>query len=119
MGAAFATVLMIACTAPSLSANALSFPPTDFAILNPDTGVAIGRSRYRVDSTSDGATLDGENGYFDGQTDVETAHLELDAAGQQPRQVEFDHTFYNADKSILMRAHVDLKSGAATCIDNS
>ncbi len=102
-----------------MPANALSFPPTDFAILNPDTGVALGRSHYRIDSTRDGATLHGENVYFDGQTDVETAHLELDAAGQLPKLVEFDHTFYKADGSILLRAHVDLKSGAATCIDNS
>jgi hypothetical protein len=116
---AFAAILAVACAAPAMSANALTFPPTDFVILSPDTGVAIGHSRYRMDSTRDGATLHGENGYFDGQTDVETAHLELGAAGQLPKLVEFDHTFYNADGSILQRAHADLKSGAATCIDNS
>ena len=117
--AAFAMILAVAGARPALSANGLSFPPTSFTILDPDTGVAIGRSRYRVDSTLDGATLRGENGYFDGRTDVETARLQLGAAGQPPKLVEFDHTFYNADRSILKRAHVDLKSGAGTCIDNS
>ncbi len=93
---------------PASSANALSFPPTNFAILNPDTGAVIGRSRYRIDSAGDGATLRGENGYFDGQTDVEVARLKLSAEGKLPKLVEFDHTFYNADKSILKRSHLDL-----------
>jgi len=117
--ATFAIVVTMTCARPAHSANALSFPPTSFTILNPDTGVAIGHSRYRVDSTADGGTLRGENGYFDGQTDVETARLDSGAPGQLPKLVEFDHTFYNADRSILKRAHVDLKTGVGTCIDNS
>src|SRR5580658_5616524 len=114
-----AIALMLARAWPASSANALSFPPTNFAILNPDTGAVIGRSRYRIDSAGDGATLRGENGYFDGQTDVEVARLKLAAEGKLPKLVEFDHTFYNADKSILKRSHLDLRSGAASCIDNS
>jgi len=116
---AFAILLTVTCTRPAFSANALSFPPTSFAILNPDTGIAIGRSRYRVDLTRDGANLHGENNYFDDQSDVETAHLESGTGGELPRLVEFDHTFFKSDGSILMRSHLDLKSGAATCIDNS
>ena len=117
--AAFAIALTLARAWPASSANALSFPPTNFAILNPDTGTVFGRSRYRIDSAGDGATLRGENGYFDGQTDIEVARLKLSAQGNLPKLVEFDHTFYNADKSILKRSHLDLRSGAATCIDNS
>ncbi len=117
--AALAIILVVACARPAFSAKALIFPPTSFAILNPDTGVAIGRSRYRVESTGDSATLRGENGYFDGQTDVETAHLRLATSGELPRLLDFDHTFYKADGSILVRAHLDAKSGAATCTDNS
>jgi hypothetical protein len=117
--AALAIALMLARAWPASSANALSFPPTNFAILNPDTGAVIGRSRYRIDSAGDGATLRGENGYFDGQTDVEVARLKLSAEGKLPKLVEFDHTFYNADKSILKRSHLDLRSGSATCIDDS
>lgn len=115
---ALAIVLMVASARPA-SANALTFPPTTFTILNPDTGAAIGRSTYRVDSSGDRATLHGEYGYFDGQTDVETAHLDLGAPGQPPRLVDFDHTFYDANRSILRRHHFDVKSGAGTCIDNS
>jgi hypothetical protein len=116
--ATFAIAATMACARPAYSANALSFPPTNFTILNPDTGVTIGRARYRIESTADGGTLRGENGYFDGQTDVETAHIQVASRGQ-PKLTEFDHTYYNADGSILRRSHVDLKTGAGTCIDNS
>ncbi len=88
-------------------------------ILNPGTGIAIGRGRYRIERTGEGATLHGENLYYDDQQDVETAELQVGADGEPPRLVEFDHTFFNADGSIQRRAHLDLKSGAATCIDNS
>jgi hypothetical protein len=115
---ALITILTITCARPAFPAEALSFPPTSFSILTPDTGVAIGRARYRVESSRDGTMLRGENGYFDGQTDVETARIELASSGQ-PKLTEFDHTFYNTDGSILRRSHVDLKSGAGTCIDNS
>lgn len=117
--ATFAIAVTTACARPAFSADALSFPPTSFTILSPDTGVAIGRARYRIESTADRATLRGENGYFDGQTDIETAHLRLGAGGELPKLEEFDHTFYNADGSILARAHADLKTGAGTCIDNT
>jgi len=116
---AFAILMTVTCARPAFSASALSFPPTSFAILNPDTGIAIGRSRYRVDLTRDGGILHGDNRYFDDQSDVETAHLESGVGEGLPRLLDFDHTFFRADGSILMRAHVDLKSGAATCIDNS
>jgi len=120
MVAVLAVAVTMSCATSAFSKEALSFPPTNFAILNPTTGVAMGRARYRVESTPDGGILRGENGYFDGQTDVETAHIEVAAIdGGKPKLTEFDHTYYNPDKSILKRAHVDLKSGAATCVDNS
>jgi len=116
--AALAMVLTVVRTRPALSADALSFPPTNFSILTPASGVVIGRARYRLDSTPEGAILRGENGYFDGQTDVEVAHIQA-ASGGLPKLTDFDHTYYNADGSILKRSHLDLKSGAGTCIDNS
>jgi hypothetical protein len=117
--AALSTILTLTYARPAFAIEALSFPSTSFSILTPATGVAIGRARYRLESTRDGAILRGENGYFDGQTDVEIAHIEVVAVGGKPRLTEFDHTYYNPDRSILKRSHVDLKSGAATCIDNS
>jgi hypothetical protein len=117
--AVLAVSVTMACASPALSAEPLSFPATSFEILKPDTGVAMGRARYRVEPIRDGGVLRGENGYFDGQTDVETSRIELVGRGGKPKLTEFDHTYYNPDKSILRRAHVDLKTGAATCIDNS
>ena len=109
---------MMAGRARCAFANALSFPTTNFAILNPDTGATIGQSRYRVESTADGAILHGESSFFDGQSDVETSKL-LGVGDGLPKLVEFDHTFYNADHSIQERAHADLRSGAATCSHSS
>lgn len=103
---------------PAFCADALSFPPTSFTILDPDTGVAVGRSQYHVDETPDGATLHGVNSFYDDQSDVETSLLDSHAGGE-PKLIEFDHTFFAADGSIVVRGHLDLKSGAATCIDNT
>jgi len=117
--AAFAIILTVGVARPAISADPLSFAPTSFTILNPDTGIAIGRSRYRLDNTGEVATLHGENLYYDDQSDVETAEIQPGAGGEAPRLVEFDHTFFNADGSIQRRGHLDLKTGAATCIDDS
>ena len=61
--AASAIILTMAGARSAFSADALSFPPTSFVILNPDTGIAIGRGHYRIDRTGEGATLHGENHY--------------------------------------------------------
>jgi hypothetical protein len=94
---------------------ALSFPETDFTIQNPDTGATLGHGRYSVESVAGGAILHGLSRYDDGQSDVETGKLQLKAGDGLPKLVEFDHTFFNRDGSIQMRAHADLISGAATC----
>ncbi|HEV2171508.1 MAG TPA: hypothetical protein VGR40_11195 [Candidatus Binatus sp.] len=115
---AIAIILGISWGRPAFSAEVLTFPPTSFEIINPDTGATIGRAVYRVDGNGDGAIVRGENGYFDGQTDVETAHIETGAGGS-PKLTDFDHTYYNPDRTIQRRAHVDMKTGAASCVDNS
>jgi hypothetical protein len=111
-------ILMIVGGAHRALAAAISFPPTNFAILNPDTGAVIGQSRYSIETVADGAILHGESSYYDGQSDVETGKL-LGVGDALPRLVEFDHTFYNSDHSIQERAHADLRSGAATCTNNT
>ncbi len=114
-----ATVLTMVGARPALAANALSFPTTNFAILNPVTSAVIGRSRYRVVSTNDGGILHGESYYDNGTSDFETSFLHSQGVGELPKLVEFDHTFYQADGSIMVRAHLNVNSGAATCIDNT
>jgi hypothetical protein len=112
-------VMTMAGRRPASAANALSFPTTNFAILNPVTSAVIGRARYRVVSTNDGGILHGESHYDDGTSDFETSFLQSEGVGALPKLVEFDHTFYQADGSIMVRAHLNANSGAATCIDNT
>lgn len=107
-------ILLIVGSARRALANALSFPATNFAIMNPDTGAIIGQSRYSVESIADGAILHGSSSFYDGQSDVETGKL-LGVGDGLPKLVEFDHTFYNADGTIQERSHADLRSGASTC----
>jgi hypothetical protein len=116
---AAAIALAVALARPAFCAGKLSFPPTRYTILNPATGTAIGHSEYRADETADGATLRGVNFFYDDQVDVETSHIEAGHGGQGPMLVDFDHTFYKADGSILVRGYLDLRSGAATCINNN
>src|SRR5579863_7339190 len=111
--AAVVILTMVGSARPALAA-AITFPPTDFTILNPDTGATIGQGRYNIESAANGAILHGASHYSDGQSDVETAKL-VDRGGSLPKLVEFDHTFYNSDGSIQERAHADLRSGASTC----
>jgi hypothetical protein len=97
---------------------AISFPPTTFSILNPDTGAVIGQSKYSVEGTVDGGILHGESSFYDGQSDVETGRL-IGVGDGMPKLVEFDHTFYDANRTITERSHVDLISGSAICTHTS
>src|SRR5882724_3187037 len=67
-------ILMITGGARRASA-AISFPPTSFAILNPETGAVIGQSKYSVEANAEGGILHGESSFYDGQSDVETGRL--------------------------------------------
>jgi hypothetical protein len=112
--------LIIFAGAPRASADdSLNFPPTNFTIVNPADSTPIGVSRYSIESHGNRAVLRGENRYYNGLSDVETSNFELGDGPESARLVEFDHTFFNADGSIQERAHVDLKSGYGTCVDNS
>ena len=111
---ALAILIIVACAHLALAAP-ISFPTTNFAILNPDTGATIGQSRYSIQTVDGGAILHGSSRYYDGQSDVETGKLRLGVGDNLPKLVEFDHTFYNADGSIQARAHADLISGASIC----
>jgi len=110
-------ILMMTGGARRASA-AISFPPTTFSILNPDTGAVIGQSKYSVEGTVEGGILHGESSFYDGQSDVETGRL-VGVGDGLPKLVEFDHTFYDANRTITERSHVDMKSGAAVCTHTS
>src|SRR5260370_33456569 len=104
--AMFALAVTIACARPAISAAPFSFPPTSFTIVKPDSGVAIGQAHYRIEGTPGGGILRGENGYYYGQTHVETAHIETTGVAVTPKLTELDHTSYNPDNTILNSGHV-------------
>ena len=47
--AIFAAAVTMSCATSAFSAETFSFPPTSFEILNPATGAAMGRARYRIE----------------------------------------------------------------------
>lgn len=116
---AVAIALTLGLARTGFCADALSFPATKYTIVNPDTGAAIGHSEYHADQTPDGATLQGANYFSDGQVDVETAQIEREHGGEGPRLANWDHAFYKADGSLLIRGYLDLKSGAAACMSKN
>jgi hypothetical protein len=116
---AVAILIVVVLAGAGFCSDTLSFPATKYTIQNPDTGTEIGHSEYRADATADGATLHGANVFDDKQVDVETAHIEAAQAGQGPTLLDWDHTFYKADGSMLVRGYLDRGSGAATCISNN
>ena len=118
MIATLALIASLACAPLAIAANALSFPPTDFTIMDPTTHFAMGRGRYSIASTPNGAVVHGENHFDSGSSDVEIARLQTGTDGELPRLIDADHTFFNADGSILQRSHLDLKSGYGTCVSN-
>jgi hypothetical protein len=113
-----AIIALLGWASRANASNALSFPPTEFNILDPQTNFPIGHGRYSIESTRDGAILRGVNQYDAGASDVETAKIEIDRGGVA-RLIEADHTFYKIDRSILQRSHIDLKASAGTCINNA
>jgi hypothetical protein len=110
---------MLTLAARGYATESIGFPPTDFKIIDPGTHAPLGRSRYSIASTLSGAVLRGDNHYDSGGSDNETGTLVMARGTGLPLLVEFDHTFFNPDGSILQRAHVDMGSGYATCTDNS
>ncbi len=116
IAAVITVAALIACaTAARARAESFSFPPTDFTIFTPDGRTELGKSRYTVEPTPEGAVLRGENRYNDGQYDIEVDHMESAAGGGPPQLVEFRHSFFAADGSPMMTGYADMRSGLTSC----
>ncbi|MDO8434913.1 MAG: hypothetical protein Q7S58_21140 [Candidatus Binatus sp.] len=116
--ALIALLAVFFCRSTASASNALSFPATEFTILDPRTNFAMGRGRYSIKSIPGGAILQGTNRYDTGSSDVETARIETAPDGSA-RLVEADHTFFKIDGSIMQRSHIDMKAGDGTCVNNT
>jgi hypothetical protein len=94
----------------------LSPGTTDFTIIGADGSTIIGHAQYSVTHSNDVYLLRGENRYDSGDYDIEVDKL-APAAGEPPRLVSFEHSFFGSSGSPLLVGHADLKSGDAECID--
>jgi len=118
IAAMFALIASIAGSPRVNAGSVLSFPTTEFTILDGQSNFAVGRGRYSIKTVLGGASLKGTNQYDSGTSDVETATIQIDTNGNE-RLVEADHTFFKIDGSIMQRSYIDLKAGEGTCINNT
>jgi hypothetical protein len=116
IGAAIAVAALIACaTASHAHAEAFNFPPTDFTIYTPDGRTELGKSRYTVEPTPEGAVLRGEDYYNSGESDIEVDRLEMPVGGGPPQLLEFRHSFFAAGGAPTMIGYANIRSGLASC----
>src|SRR5437764_14512666 len=111
------TLLICAFGIPRCFAQvqALPFQHADFAIYDADGAKVIGHSRYDVTESGGQAELHGDAHFLNGEYDVETDRIDLEAAGGVPALVSYSHDFFNADATPQQVAQADLKSGRALC----
>ena len=93
-----ALVLALAC-ARRADAAALNFPPSDFDILNAESGELLGHGHYIVDQTATSLMLHGESRYLNGEYDTEEDKLTSAQDGRMSRLTSFRHEFFDADGS--------------------
>jgi len=110
-----AFMLALACSRPVFAAEVLNFPPSDFDILNADTGQLIGHGHYTVDQTAGSLILRGENRYLNGEYDTEEDKLTTAGDSPLPTLISFHHDFFNADGSPSIVARLDTETGLAVC----
>jgi hypothetical protein len=97
------------------AAATINFPPSDFEILDAESGHAIGIGHYALGQTAAGMTLHGENHYFDGAYDIEEDKLANGVGASNPRLLSFQHNFFNRDGSALIVARLDTETGLGVC----
>lgn len=96
--------------------DSISLPDENFTIMNRNGTQTLGSSHYHTERTAGALILHGINRYNDGGYDVETDHLVTNPGDGPPLQTEFDHTFYTASGSVMMRGYANLETGAGVCI---
>jgi hypothetical protein len=118
-GTAVAIVLIAALGAPAFAEppDLLGVGAPDFVILSPDATSRIGRTHYSIIKRGGALILRGENRFDSGQYDIETSRLTPASGGGLPTLVDFNHMFYNAEGTVMLESHADLRTGLASCID--
>ena len=91
------------------------FGRRQFRILSADGKQTIGSTHFTVSRDNSTEEIKGETSYLNGEHDSEDILLYLASPAATPRLVSYEHSFFNADGSILMVDTLDAKSGDASC----
>lgn len=97
------------------SVHALVFPPSDFDILNADSGQLIGHAHYSLEQSSGAMTLRGESHYLNGEYDVEENKLAGGDVNPMPPLLSFRHDFFDASGALSISGRLDTQTGLGTC----
>ena len=109
-----AFVLALILSRPAIAAEALNFPPSDFDILNADTGMLIGHGHYAVDQTAGNLILRGENHYLNGEYDTEEDKLTTAEDSQLPTLTSLEKRTPRASPTLIRSAAKPPSASAET-----
>lgn len=84
-------------------------------ILSPDGKQTIGATRFTASREKSAEVIKGESKYVDGERDSEIERLSVGTSDSTLRLDTYEHSFYNADGTVLMVDTLDTKSGVASC----
>ena len=113
--AASAVVRGQAVASEASPAGAFDFHAVQLKILSPDAKQTIGSTRFTVLRDNSSEEIRGETRYLDGDHDSESDRLYVGKPGATPRLDTYEHSFFNADGTLLMVDTLNAKSGLASC----
>ena len=95
--------------------DAFDFHAIELKVLSPDGKRTIGSTRFTVSREQSYELIKGETSYLDGEHDDETERLVVAGSDSTPTLDSYQHSFFNADGTLLMVDTLDAKSGLASC----
>ncbi|HKN62516.1 MAG TPA: hypothetical protein VJW93_15140 [Candidatus Acidoferrales bacterium] len=96
-------------------AGAFDFHAVQLKIVSPDAKQTIGFTLFTVLRDNSSKEINGETRYLDGEHDSESDRLYVGKPGATPTLVTYEHSFFNADGTLLMVDTLNAKSGLASC----
>jgi hypothetical protein len=94
---------------------AFDFHALELKVLSPDEKRTIGSTRFTISREQSAEVIKGETSYVDGEHDDETERLVVAGSDSTPTLDSYEHSFFNADGTLLMVDTLDAKSGVAAC----
>jgi hypothetical protein len=107
-------LLALPPAAGAKSVHDLMMSPSEFNILNADTGVLVGHGKYSAIEDAHGFELRGDNRYLDGAYDIEQDRLQI--VDGKPLLRQFKHSFFLKGGAPESEARVDVDSSLGSCV---